>query len=40
MYFFLNDYGEIAHPRILEAITRENLIPEEGYYKDLSLIHI
>lgn len=34
MYFFLNDYGEIAHPRILEAITRENLIPEEGYYKD------
>ncbi len=34
MYFFLNDYGELAHPSILAAIAQTNLTPEEGYYCD------
>lgn len=34
MYYFLNDYGEIAHPNLLEAIAKTNLIPEDGYFGD------
>ncbi len=34
MHSFLNDYSELAHPSILEAMTRANLQPEPGYYTD------
>ncbi|MEI8132072.1 MAG: low specificity L-threonine aldolase [Leptolinea sp.] len=33
-YSFLNDYSEGAHPRILEALTRTNLMQEPGYGED------
>lgn len=31
MYSFKNDYGEGAHPRILEALLKYNTTQEEGY---------
>ena len=34
MYSFLNDYAELAHPSILNAMQAANLVPEEGYYND------
>ena len=34
MYFFQNDYGELAHPDILNAMIAANLVPEQGYYND------
>ena len=34
MYSFLNDYSELAHPNILNAMVAANLVPEEGYYND------
>lgn len=34
-YSFLNDYGEGAHPRIIEALTRTNLVQELGYGEDV-----
>lgn len=33
-YNFKNDYSEGAHPRILEALGKTNLIQEEGYGQD------
>ncbi|MCE1253869.1 MAG: low specificity L-threonine aldolase [Anaerolineae bacterium] len=33
-YSFLNDYSEGAHPRILEALTRTNMLQEAGYGED------
>jgi threonine aldolase len=33
-YNFQNDYSEGAHPRILEALTRTNLVQELGYGED------
>lgn len=33
-YSFFDDYSEGAHPRILEAFTRSNLMQERGYGKD------
>ncbi len=34
MFFFQNDYGEGAHPRVLEALTRTNLLHTQGYGLD------
>lgn len=34
MYYFENDYGEMAHPRIFEAMMKYNLDSETGYYGD------
>ncbi|WP_163337721.1 low specificity L-threonine aldolase [Desulfopila sp. IMCC35008] len=34
MYSFKNDYGEGAHPRILEALLKYNTTQEEGYGLD------
>ncbi len=34
MYSFNNDYSEGAHPRILEALIKNNLIQENGYGLD------
>lgn len=34
MYSFKNDYSEGAHPKILETISRNNLIETEGYGLD------
>lgn len=34
MYSFNNDYSEGAHPKILEAITRTNLVQNGGYGMD------
>lgn len=34
MYSFKNDYGEGAHPRILQALLETNLEQEEGYGED------
>ncbi len=33
-YSFKNDYSEGAHPKILEALSRANLIQDEGYSED------
>ncbi len=33
-YSFYNDYSEGAHPHLLEALTRTNLVQEEGYSVD------
>ncbi len=33
-YSFANDYGEGCHPRILEALTKTNLIQQAGYGDD------
>jgi threonine aldolase len=33
-YSFQNDYTEGAHPRILEALTKSNLIQQTGYGED------
>jgi threonine aldolase len=33
-YSFQNDYSEGAHPRILEALSRTNLVQEPGYGED------
>lgn len=33
-YSFQNDYSEGAHPRILEALARHNLVQESGYCED------
>lgn len=33
-YSFKNDYAEGAHPRVLEALTRTNLIQQSGYGLD------
>ncbi len=33
-YSFKNDYSEGAHPRILDALGKTNLVQEEGYGKD------
>jgi threonine aldolase len=33
-YSFLDDYSEGAHPRILEALMRTNLLQETGYGYD------
>ena len=30
----MNDYGELAHPSILEAMASTNLSPKDGYYND------
>jgi threonine aldolase len=34
MYSFKNDYGEGAHPRILNALIETNLVQEDGYGED------
>lgn len=34
MYYFMNDYSEGAHPKILEAIINENLLQNPGYGND------
>ena len=34
MLFFVNDYGHGAHPRVLEALSNTNLIPQPGYGSD------
>jgi threonine aldolase len=34
MYSFKNDYGEGAHPRILNALIESNLVQEDGYGED------
>lgn len=34
MYSFKNDYSEGAHPRILEALVKYNMVQEEGYGVD------
>ncbi|RDU38184.1 threonine aldolase [Neobacillus piezotolerans] len=34
MYSFKNDYGEGAHPRILNALMETNLVQEDGYGED------
>ena len=34
MLFFVNDYGYGAHPRVLEALSNTNLIPQPGYGSD------
>lgn len=34
MYSFLNDYNEIAHPSILEAIAKNNMVQTGGYGED------
>ncbi len=33
-YMFYNDYSEGAHPRILEALMKTNLVQENGYGED------
>jgi len=35
MYSFKDDYSEGCHPAILEALTRTNLIQQEGYGEDV-----
>lgn len=39
MYSFRNDYSEGAHPKILEALVKYNLIQEDGYGDDSHSIH-
>jgi len=39
MYSFKNDYSEGAHPKILEALIKFNLIQEDGYGEDSHCIH-
>lgn len=34
MHFFMNDYGELAHPSIFSEMERANMTPEEGYFGD------
>lgn len=34
MYSFKNDYCEGAHPKILDALQRSNMVQEEGYGLD------
>jgi len=34
MYSFRNDYSEGAHPKILEALVKYNLVQEDGYGED------
>lgn len=34
MYHFINDYNEIMHPQILEAIAKNNMIQTQGYGRD------
>ena len=34
MYSFQNDYSEGAHPAILEALSRTNLVQTLGYGED------
>ncbi len=34
MYSFKNDYSEGAHPKILEALVKYNMVQEEGYGLD------
>lgn len=34
MYYFKNDYSEGAHPQVLEALSRTNLISTPGYGMD------
>lgn len=34
MYSFRNDYSEIAHPKILDALISSNLIQSDGYGED------
>ena len=34
MFFFQDDYSTGCHPRILEALSRQNLDPQEGYGLD------
>ena len=36
MLFFASDYLEGAHPAILDALARTNLVPQPGYGEDLS----
>ena len=33
-FSFQNDYSEGAHPRILEALSRTNLVQQTGYGED------
>lgn len=39
MYSFTNDYSEGAHPRILEAMLKANLVQNEGYSLDSHTSH-
>ena len=39
MYSFTNDYSEGAHPKILEAMMKENLNQQTGYGLDTHCIH-
>ena len=39
MYSFNNDYSEGAHPKILEAMMKENLNQQTGYGLDTHCIH-
>ena len=34
MFYFKNDYSEIAHPEILNALMAYHITPEEGYGED------
>ena len=34
MLFFANDYGQGAHPKVLEKLCAENLVPLPGYGED------
>lgn len=40
MYSFKNDYGEGAHPNILEALLKHNTTQEEGYGLDRHSQHV
>lgn len=39
MYSFTNDYSEGAHPRILEAMLKANLVQNDGYSLDSHTAH-
>lgn len=39
MYSFKNDYSEGAHPSILEALVKYNLVQEDGYGEDTHSVH-
>lgn len=34
MYYFINDYNEIMHEKILDAITKNNMVQTKGYGDD------
>lgn len=38
MYSFKNDYSEGAHPRILEALVKGNMVQQQGYGHDIHCV--